>query len=94
VVSGDGNVKSNENNKKIKPERLKLIEMRKQANAIQAQIESTTEDTPSINSIRLNMHCESAKTNIFKRLTDGERRGNESSQNQHPMEFGKSPERH
>jgi hypothetical protein len=67
-VSGDGNVKSNENNKKIKPERLVLIEMRKQVNAIQAQIESTTGDTPNINSIRLNMHCESAKTNIFKRF--------------------------
>jgi hypothetical protein len=78
VVSGDGNVKSNESNEsneKIKPERLELIEMRKQANAIQAQIGSTTEDTPSINSIRLNMHCESAKTNIFKRFDGWKAKG-------------------
>lgn len=54
----------------MKPERLELIEMSKQAKAIQVQIESTTGDTPSINSILLNMHSESAKTKIFKRFDE------------------------
>jgi hypothetical protein len=56
--------------KAMKPARLELIAMSKQAKVIQAQIESTTGDAPSINSILLNMHSESAKTNIFKRFDE------------------------
>ena len=76
--------------KTIKPERLELIEISKQAKAIQAQIESTNGDAPSINSILLNMHSESAKTNIFKRFDEWKAACIGYSQNQNSIEFGES----
>ena len=76
--------------KAMKPARLELIAMSKQAKVIQAQIESTTGDASSINSILLNMHSESAKTNIFKRFDEWKAAGIGCSQNQNPIEFGES----
>jgi hypothetical protein len=77
----------------IKPERLELIQLSQQAKAIQQQIEVTTGEAPSINSILLKMYEADANTSDFRRFDEWNKAGFKIKRNAKAFRIWGSPKK-
>tara|TARA_A200000159_G_scaffold53217_1_gene49223 strand:+ start:5752 stop:6108 length:357 start_codon:yes stop_codon:yes gene_type:complete len=77
--------------KDLSPERQELIAMSQQAKAIQKNIELTTGQKPTINSILLDMHAEAANTTVFKLFNEWRNDGYKVKKNSKAFRIWASP---